>query len=71
MFFGKIRSRLRNRVTKKAVLEELREIKKEIVSTRRAFASLGEVFLIRPTEKKEGDTSTEALLKKEWFGEDD
>lgn len=71
MFFSKIRSRLRNRVTKKAVLEELREVKKELGVLKNITVAMGEALLAAPLAKKEGDLPTEAQVKSEWFGEDD
>lgn len=60
MFLGKIRSRLRNRVTKrmllaelKAVREELMAARKELNSERKARAALGDTVLRRLAQMEE------------------
>ena len=64
MIFGKIRSRLRNRVTKRQLLEELDKWGTRLsdeIKNMQAVASSDE----------DDKQPTEAQIKREWFGEDE
>ena len=54
MIFAKIRSRLRNRVTKRQLLEEFIAVRKELKAEREATASLGKALFERFSQTEAG-----------------